>query len=261
MSKRILITGGAGFIGSRLADELLRQGYRVRVLDPLAPQVDGENARRPDYLDPEVELLLGSVEDAELVAVYHLAAKVGVGQSMYDIAGYTRLRHPDRRAALLQRLRPAPVALQPLHGVLAIFASQLLSDSAPIIFEDGQQRRDFVNVRDIARGCRRALEAPNAPDLAFNIGSGRHCTVAEVAARLARILGKDIASEIAQRYRVGDTRHCFADISRAREVLGYEPQVSFEDGLTELAGWLEGQIVESHFEEARNELAARGLTV
>src|SRR3954471_2340687 len=97
MSERILITGGAGFIGSHLADELLRSGYEVRALDCLCPQVHGDGGERPDYLAPEVDLWVGDVRDRETVrsalhgidAVYHLAAKVGVGQSMYQIAEYT----------------------------------------------------------------------------------------------------------------------------------------------------------------------------
>ena len=83
----------------------------------------------------------------------------------------------------------------------------------------------------------------------------------EIAERLSSILGKSLEPEITQRYRVGDIRHCFADITRARDVLGYTPRVTFEQGLTELAEWLEGQIVVNHFDDARNELAARGLTV
>ena len=371
MSKRILITGGAGFIGSHLADELIRAGHHVRVLDPLSPQVHGEKAERPDYLHPDVRLLRGCVEDADLIAdalvgvdaVYHLAAKVGVGQSMYDINGYTTtnnagtavllealLRHPVARLVVassmsiygeglyrdsagrlvaggtrsLEQLKardwelrddanfpltpvPTPetkqpalasvyalskfdqermcllvgraygiptVALRffnvygprqslsnPYTGVLAIFASQLLNGQRPIIFEDGQQRRDFVNVRDIAHACHLALEAPGAVDQVFNIGSGRNFSVIEIAQRLAGILGKDVEPDITHRYRVGDIRHCFADITAARHGLGYTPQVTFEEGLTELAEWLEGRIADNRFEEAHNELAARGLTV
>src|SRR5918999_944678 len=97
MEKRILITGGAGFIGSHLADELLAQGHSVRILDRLLPQVHSGQMERPHYLNPDAELITGDIEDAEAVrraldgidAVYHLAARVGVGQSMYRIASYT----------------------------------------------------------------------------------------------------------------------------------------------------------------------------
>jgi dTDP-L-rhamnose 4-epimerase len=370
--KHLLITGGAGFIGSHLADELLRCGYHVRVFDALCPQVHGEDAERPDYLDPEVELVVGRMQDPSALrraldgidGVVHLAAKVGVGQSMYEITDYVNANN-DGTAVLLEALIKRPVerlvvassmsiygeglyrdpagglvadanrtleqlaarqweptnaagdplvpiptpeakppslssvyalskydqermcllvgkayriptvALRffnvfgprqslanPYTGVLAIFASQLLNDHPPLIFEDGRQQRDFVNVRDIAQACRLALEVPGAADQVFNVGSGERFTVREIAARLSRILNKEhLIPEITGRYRVGDIRHCFADISHARDRLGYIPQVSFEDGLEELAEWLEGQIVVSQFEKAAEELSLRGLTV
>src|SRR5699024_1266113 len=101
MAKKILITGGAGFIGSHLADELLQQGYEVRALDNLSPQVHGENSPRPSYLHPNVELHRGDIRDPEAVkralegtdAVFHLAAMVGVGQSMYQINHYTEVNN------------------------------------------------------------------------------------------------------------------------------------------------------------------------
>lgn len=370
--KRILITGGAGFIGSHLADTLLQHGYEVRALDCLSPQVHGPNMQRPAYLDPEVDLWVGDVRDRDMVrralrgvdAVYHLAAKVGVGQSMYQIVDYTsannegtavllealverpvkRLvvassmsiygeglyREPDGslvagserpleqlkakdwelRNARGQILSPVPtpeskqptlasvyalskydqermclmigrayqiptVALRffnvygtrqalsnPYTGVLAIFASQLLNGLAPVIFEDGSQQRDFVNVSDIAQGCRLALEVPEAAGHVFNIGSGIQRTVTEVGEAMARVLNKDhIQPEITEQYRVGDIRHCFADISHARGVLGYSPKVDFDDGLSELAEWLQGQIAVSRAGEMRAELNHRGLTV
>ena len=96
----------------------------------------------------------------------------------------------------------------------------------------------------------------------FNVGSGRAYTIRDVAARVARVLGRpELEAEITGKYRVGDIRHCFADITRAREVLGYTPRVSLDDGLAELAGWLDGQLVHDRVDEARAELAARGLTV
>jgi dTDP-L-rhamnose 4-epimerase len=370
--KHILITGGAGFIGSHLADELLSAGYRVRVLDCLQPQVHGEQRKRPDYLDAAVELQVGDVCDRAAVdralegidAVFHFAAAVGVGQSMYEIAHYTRVNNlgtavllealiarPVQRLVVassmslygeglyrdrsgqvraggertLDQLRrgewelddghggvlepvPTPeskppalasvyalskydqerlclmagraynvpaVALRffnaygprqalsnPYTGVLAIFASRLLNDCAPKIFEDGLQQRDFVSVYDVARACLLALESPQAPGEVFNIGSGRPQTVRAVATRLARVLGKEhIEPEIVGKYRVGDIRHCFADIGKAERVLGYRPQVTLDDGMGELAAWLAGQAAVDRVAQASAELSVRGLTV
>jgi dTDP-L-rhamnose 4-epimerase len=135
-----------------------------------------------------------------------------------------------------------------------------------MIFEDGEQQRDFVSVSDVAQACRLALEAPDEAleraGRVFNVGSGRRYSVREVADRMAAALGKEyIAPEITGKYRVGDIRHCFADISLAREALGYEPRTLLEDGLGELASWLEGQTAYDRVAEASAELASRGLTV
>ncbi len=372
MSKQILITGGAGFVGSHLADELLARGYRVRVLDSLAHQVHGPAALRPAYLDPDVELMTGDIRDPEAVrrvlegvdAVYHLAASVGVAQSMYEIARYTQVnnlgtavllealiarpverlivassmsiygeglyRAPDgtltegvgRTVEQLRRKRwevcsaqgeplaplPTPetkspsfasvyalskydqermclvvgraynipvVALRffniygarqalsnPYTGVLAIFSSRLLNDKPPLVFEDGGQQRDFVNVRDVVQGCLLALTEPQAAGRVLNIGSGTRHTILEIAQRMAHVLGKgDIAPEVVERYRVGDIRHCFADITQAKQVLGYAPVVTLEEGLRELAEWVAGEVAVDHVAAASAELARRGLAV
>jgi dTDP-L-rhamnose 4-epimerase len=149
----------------------------------------------------------------------------------------------------------------PYTGVLAIFASRLLNDRPPLIFEDGLQQRDFVSVHDIAQACCLALERDEAAGHAINVGSGRAYTIRDVAHMLAGILGKSIEPEICGKYRVGDIRHCFADISLARQVLGYEPRVMLEDGLSELAEWLEDQAAVDRVADASQQLAARGLTV
>jgi dTDP-L-rhamnose 4-epimerase len=372
MSKHILITGGAGFIGSHLCDELLKRGYRVRVLDSLTPQVHGAGARRPRYLGHDVELIVGDVRNASAVrralqgidAVYHFAAVVGVGQSMYEIARYTEInnlgtavlaealmRKPVERLIvassmsvygeglyrradgktvpgalrsveqLKQRkwelrdesgeaLSPVPtpetkppslasiyalskfdqepmclmigraygiptVALRffnaygprqalsnPYTGVLAIFAARLLNDHAPLIFEDGGQLRDFVSVHDVARACRLALESEAAGGHVINVGSGRARSVLEVADRMRNVLGKEqIRLNITGSYRVGDIRHCVADVALANEVIGYQPCVELEEGMTELAAWLEQENAIDRVPEARAELAARGLTL
>jgi len=369
MPKIILITGGAGFIGSHLADDLLEQGYGVRVLDSLDPQVHPDGAR-PRYLSRDVELVVGDVRDGAALrralegvdAVFHLAALVGVGQSMYRIDDYTAVNDLGT-AVLLQALIERPVErlitassmsiygeglylgpegrrienaarqsvqfkngdwdplaedgtpLQPLPtpedkqpslasvyalgkyvqermplivggaygiaatalrffnvfgarqalsnpytGVLAIFASRLMNGRPPLIYEDGQQRRDFVHVRDVACACRLALERPETTGLAINVGSGRSYTIDEVAVRLADALGKpEIRPEITGRYRVGDIRHCFADMTLARERLGFEPRYDLESGLGDLVEWLEGQIAIDRVDQAAAELSARGL--
>lgn len=369
--RRVLITGGAGFIGSHLADELLEKGYEVRVLDSLLPQVHGPDRKTPPYLNPDVELIVEDIRNEEALqralkavdAVVHFVACVGVGQSMYEIARYTSVNNygtavllealarqpierllvassmsvygeglykgPDgvfhsqvkRTLEQLKRsdwelrgpqgepLTPVPtpesktpslesvyalskydqermclmigraygiptIALRffnafgpnqalsnPYTGVLAIFASRLLNDKAPLIFEDGRQLRDFVSVYDVAHACRLALEAPGVAGEVFNIGSGNPCTVSEVAWKIASVLGKDIPPEISGKYRVGDIRHCFPDISSAKKLLGYEPGWDLEDGLVDLAAWLEGQIAHDHFSKMTEELALRGLVV
>jgi dTDP-L-rhamnose 4-epimerase len=157
---------------------------------------------------------------------------------------------------------PRQALSNPYTGVLAIFASRLLNGNPPAIFEDGLQRRDFVSVHDVARSCALALESPRAAGHALNIGSGRSFTVREVAQALAEATGKrGIAPEITGKYRVGDIRHCFADIGAARELLGYEPRVRFEEGLEELASWLRTQKADDRVASARAELDSRGLTV
>ncbi len=157
---------------------------------------------------------------------------------------------------------PRQALSNPYTGVLAIFASRLLNESRPMIFEDGMQQRDFVSVHDVATACRLALTSAGAPGHVLNIGSGRSFTVREVAERMAAALGRThIDPEITGKYRVGDIRHCFADIAEARRVLGYEPEVKFEEGITELAEWLEGQVAVDRVAQAREELATRGLTL
>jgi dTDP-L-rhamnose 4-epimerase len=149
----------------------------------------------------------------------------------------------------------------PYTGVLAIFASRLMNGKRPIIFEDGEQLRDFVSVYDVAQACRLALEVSDAQDLVFNVGSGQMICVKEVAKKLAKVLGKRIDPEITGEYRVGDIRHCYPDISLAQRVLGYRPKVQLENGMRDLAEWLDQQTAHDRFNEMRHELASRGLVV
>jgi dTDP-L-rhamnose 4-epimerase len=150
----------------------------------------------------------------------------------------------------------------PYTGVLAIFATRLLNGQPPLIFEDGFQQRDFVSVYDIVQACRLALEKDEAVNNVFNIGSGRVYTIVEIALRMADVLGRsDITPEVTGEYRMGDIRHCFADITRARSLLGYRPRITLDEGIVELADWLEGQSAVDRVAHARAELVARGLAI
>ena len=131
-----------------------------------------------------------------------------------------------------------------------------------MIFEDGQQKRDFIHVKDVATACRMAMESPEADGEVFNIGSGNNYSIESIARKLAEVMNKgDIPIEITGKYRVGDIRHCFADTSKIKNLLGFEPKVDFEDGLLELADWLKTQIATDNVSKASKELSSRGLTV
>lgn len=371
MSRHVLVTGGAGFVGSHLVDALLASGHRVRVFDNLTRQVHGESV--PGYLSPQAELLVGDVRDPLQVRravegveiIVHLAAAVGVGQSMYEIAHYVSANTQgtalllqellDRRShvqklvvassmsvygegrylcaqcgevapglrsteQLLRRqwepecprchkaltpvatdeskpLQPSSmyslskrdqeemcllfgrtyalpvVALRyfniygprqalsnPYTGVAAIFASRLLNGNAPLVFEDGRQMRDFVNVADAVQATLLAMESREANGQALNVGSGEPVSIREVAATLARALESGTAPEFTGKYRSGDIRHCFADISAAKKLLAYAPRVSLAQGVDEFVRWLRSQQPEDRAAEAVAQLSSFGLT-
>lgn len=155
---------------------------------------------------------------------------------------------------------PGQALSNPYTGVLAIFASRLLNGKPPQVFEDGEQRRDFVHVRDIARAFVLALEQERAAGGVFNIGSGQAITVREIGQRIAVAMGQpEQEPEILGKSRAGDIRHCFADISLARETLGFEPAQDMREGMLELAEWVRRQRAVDRVAEARRELEARGL--
>lgn len=155
---------------------------------------------------------------------------------------------------------PFQALSNPYTGVLSNFASRVLNGRPPLIYEDGLQQRDFVSIYDVARACCLALETPGAAGLAINISSGRPISIKEVAERTIRSLGRnDLEPEITGKYRSGDVRHCFADISLAREALRWTPRVSLEEGMGDLATWLDGQTAVDRALDARSELTERGL--
>ncbi len=369
---RILVTGGAGFIGSFLTESLLARGYSVTILDSLDPQVHPSGL--PAYLPRDARLQVGDIRDREALcqtvenadAVVHCAAAVGVAQSLYQpyrfvdvnvggtalllellaerkrrlsrlliftsMTGYgeglyrrpsdgTLLRVGIRTEAEIQEhgwepvhpengegLEPVPtpeeamlmarniyaltkryqeelafslgqtfdfpvVCLRlfnvygprqslsnPYTGVLAIFLSRLLAGHAPVVYEDGNQSRDFVSVHDVVRAAIMALEQPAACGQVINIGSGVPRGIGDCARVLACLLGReDLEPQISGQFRKGDIRHCTADISKARRLLGYEPQVRWEDGLAELIEWAQSAPSADYFDRAASELNRHGL--
>ncbi len=367
----VLVTGGAGFIGSYVCDALLARGYRVLALDNLDPQIHGENARWPAYMPAGVESHVGDVRDRELVrrllaesdAVVHLAAAVGVGQSMYKIEHYCSVAvmgtailleemipvrkritklivassmsiygegayrdaagcpvvpasrsieqlkagHWEPTDAAGRPLAPVPtpeskplkpdsiyavtkrdqeemclafgraygvpaVAMRmfnvygarqalsnPYTGVVAIFSSRLLQNLPPIVFEDGEQRRDFVHVEDVARAYVLALENNGADGLALNLGSGQSVTVNEIAETLSATLRRSCPAEISGKYRDGDIRHCFADISLIESKLGWAPRFEFRSGVNTVLRWVLSQTNVKIIGDSYSELKALGL--
>ncbi len=135
----------------------------------------------------------------------------------------------------------------------------MLNGRPPRIFEDGLQLRDFVSVREVARAFRLALERDGADGSAVNVGTGLGTSILDVAAKLSAVLGKDIEPELTGEFRVGDIRHCYADISLARDKLGFEPEVELEEGMRDLAEWLEGRVAHDRVDAATDELLKRGL--
>ena len=371
MPKKVLVTGGAGFVGSHLADALLRRGHSVRVFDNLTDQV--HNNGFPSYLSRDVEFMQGDMRNITQVrrairkvdVIYHLAAAVGVGQSMYEITRYmaantlgtanllqalldtrsmpeklvvassmsiygegkyvctecgdvappprsssqlrskkwqTRCPHCDRSlqpvrtdeskplqctsiyalskkdqeemTLLFGRTYDVPVVAlryfniygtrqalsNPYTGVAAIFASRLMNDSSPLIFEDGMQMRDFVSVHDVVQANLLAMERNGADGMAVNIGSGEPITISDVASVLSQALGKKVLPQITGKFRAGDIRHCYADISVAKGVLGYAPKVHFREGVEELVEWLGSQTSKDRAAEATERLTVYGLT-
>lgn len=368
---RILVTGGAGFVGSHIVDEYVDAGYDVTVVDNLTEQV---HEAEPEYLNDDAEYVWGDIRDRELMrdlladadVLNHQASTVGVGQSMYEIEKYVdvntmgtarildiiveedinlermivassmsiygegeyrcpdceTIRHPSLRddsqmadnewehacpmCDSILEPKPTPeskprdstsiyaitkkdqeemmlsigraysiptIALRyfnifgsrqaldnPYTGVCAIFSSRIKNNNPPLVFEDGEQTRDFIHVSDVARANRLATES-NASDITVNIGTGNPTTINDVAKTLINLYGKssDLGPEIADDYRQGDIRHCYADITLAAEELGFVAEVDFAEGMRELVEWGREQDAEDNFDQAHGELEEKGL--
>lgn len=369
--KNILVTGGAGFIGSFLVDELISRGYNVRILDNLEKQV--HQGKKPKYLNKKADFINGDIRklsDLEksikgIDAIFHLAAVVGVGQSNYQIKKYVDVnilgtaslmdllvntKHQlkklvtissmtgygegnyfckqDRKVRpylreeaqlkkkdwnlycpkckdpvypiptdetasdfpnsiygftkkaqqdmtlMIGRLYRIPIVvlrgfniygprqslLNPYTGVSAIFISRLKNDESAIVFEDGLQTRDFVSVHDVINAFILSLEKDQANYQTLNIGYGVGTTILEIAQIISKLLGKKGKILVNQQFRKNDIRHCFADISKSKKFLAWEPKIGLEEGLEELIEWSKTEVAEDKFSKAQRELESRGLS-
>lgn len=369
----ILVTGGAGFIGSHTVDALIAEGHRVRILDNLDVQVH-PTGQVPLWLNPQAEFVHADVRDRAAVEaalegidqVVHDAAAVGVGQSQYMIQEYVSVNvggtatlldvlanrrhgvkkllvassmsiygegayrcpehglvHPSLRPAERMAqgdwdahcpacggtVQPVPTAEtkplectsiyaqskkdqeeyvhifgrtygiptiavryfnaygtrqsmnNPYTGVAAIFSSRIKNGHAPLIYEDGQQSRDFVSVHDLVRAKLLLLQDERADFGSFNVGTGRRTTIVQLAETLLSLYGRsDLGVQITGKYRKGDIRDCYADLSRL-SALGFAPEVSLEEGLAELVDWGEGESADDLVASAHSELVKHGLVV
>jgi dTDP-L-rhamnose 4-epimerase len=373
--RNILVTGGAGYIGSHLVDALVEREYHVTVLDNLEPQVH-RSGTWPSYANAKAQYVKGDVRDRSVFeplvlrsqAVVHFGAAVSVGQSMYQVDRYVDVNtrgtallldilvnakhnvekvivassigvygegayecathgavaptirseqqlavrdweqrcpqcsahvksvptpedktlyrdniysmtkyHQEEMVLLIGKTYGIPSVAprffnvygprqslsNPYAGVAAIWLSRLLNGKQPIVFEDGGQLRDFVSIHDVVDCLVLMLEKPGADYLPVNVGSGETITILEIAKLLGRLLGSSIDPHITQTGRKFDIRHNTADISRARQALGFAPKVSLEDGFSELIEWAKTtpDVAVDFFDKALQELQEKGLLV
>lgn len=374
---RILITGGAGFIGSNVASRLLGKGYTVTVLDNLSPQIHGNDPenRSPLYrsIKDKVHFIHGSVTDRSdwiraldgQEAIIHLAAETGTGQSMYEIERYssvniggtalmldilTNIEHSVKKVIVASsraiygegrykcelhgevfpgsrkdedmargdfeckcpicgaevtlmstteesKIHPtsvygiskhtqeqlvmtvcptigvAPVAFRyqnvygagqslsnPYTGILSIFSTRIKNGNGINIFEDGRETRDFVYIEDVVDATIAALETTLADGEIFNVGTGVQTDVSTVAQTLVKCYGVDVPVTLSGNYRLGDIRHNYADITKARTLLGFEPLYDFERGIRKFSAWVDRQeVMDDKYEESISEMKAKGL--
>ncbi|MBD3227725.1 MAG: SDR family NAD(P)-dependent oxidoreductase, partial [Candidatus Lokiarchaeota archaeon] len=349
---KILVIGGAGFIGSHLVDKLLELNFEVKVLDNLTPQVHGLSSKKPNYLNKRAEFILGDIRDPDSIKkslenvdiIFNLASAVSVSQSMYQIQKYIDIntrgtanlldvivntensvkkvilsssvtiygegayycqkektkvfpkgrsiidlknhnwdpfcpscgsilksiptnedkpldsqsiyalskKHQEELTLLIGKTYGIPaVSLRffnvygprqsisnPYAGVCQIFTVRLLNNNPPIIFEDGRQTRDFIDVRDVVDSLILSMKSSHADYNSYNVGSGKPTTVLDIANQLIKILNSKLKPEITNKYRKGDIRNCYADISKIKRDLNFKPEIKLHDGLEKLVDWI-----------------------
>lgn len=377
--EKILITGGAGFIGSNLALTLLKRGHQVTLLDNLSEQIHGKNPEETSSLylsiKDKVHFIKGTVACRETLqkaiadntVIVHLAAETGTGQSMYEIQHYTdvnigatallldiltnekhsvkkvvvassraiygegkyynktkntfvyplqrtdddmqkgdfEVKDPQNHSDVLELVATTEDAIihptsvygitkqvqeqlvmtvcptigiagvafryqnvygpgqslkNPYTGILSIFSTQIKNGNGINIFEDGKETRDFVFISDVVDATVLGIEKETANNQVFNVGTGVAIDVITVATELSNNYGIQVPITISGNYRLGDIRHNYADITKARQLLGFEPKISFKEGLKQFTDWVNTQEVEEDkYQQSIDEMKAKGL--
>ncbi|MBD3353461.1 MAG: NAD-dependent epimerase/dehydratase family protein [Candidatus Lokiarchaeota archaeon] len=376
MEKKILVTGGAGFIGSHLVDQLIQRGHDVTIFDALVPENFGKNRKKPAYIPEGVQFIRGNIADYNDLAnaisdqevIFHLASKLGIGKSMYKIKefiedntlGTSNLldflvnedhevkkliiassnslygegmalcdkcgeikpemrpveqlkrkewelkcpecgsllkpigtpevaplqctstyayskKHQEELSLLFGKiygikttalrffnvLGPRQALSNPYTGVCAIFATSLLCGNQPLVYEDGKQSRDFVNVLDIVQALIKSMDSVSAEHQVFNVGTGISTSIYALAERLCKMIDPKIQPKIIGKARFGDIRHCIADISKIRKTLNYEPRFTVDESLRQVIRWIEQEkrniTLEDKSKETKDELEKKGI--
>ncbi len=365
--KRALVTGGAGLIGSHVTDLLVREGWKVRVLDNLEPQTHRRG--KPAWINPKVEFTHGDIRDRETIAaaldkidvVFHQAAYGGYmpeiskyvhvnslgtaqmlelireknlpikkivvasSQAVYSegagicpkhqlvfpgVRPVEQLRKGDWEVhcpicGAITKSAPTPenapvggetvygltkvdqeklvllwgkqvgiptIALRysctygprqsifnPYTGVIAIFCTRLLNNLPPVLYEDGEQTRDFSFVEDIARANLLTAETDHLDGLAVNVGSEKGVSIRKVAGIVSSALKIDIEPEARGEFRPGEMRHLTSDTARIRSA-GYQPQIKLEEGIERYIDWIRSQSdIHDYFSEAEQILKSKGI--
>ena len=375
-SNQILITGGAGFIGTHLTKKLIQSGFSVKILDNLSEQVHGKS---PDLSDPiyqseKLTFIRGDVLDQQLLkkclvnvdAIVHLAAETGTAQSMYEIAHYNNVNsqgtallldtlantqhkvkkfilassrsiygegaydctqcgnvYPESRplsqlksnnweltcpSCSQKNIKPIPtpetarvnpasiyaatkyaqedlariacdsfgvnaVVLRfqnvygvgqslnnPYTGILSIFSTRIRRNLSLPIFEDGLESRDFIYVDDVVNAIELSLKTKLVKSTIYNVGSGQPTSVFNIATKLVECFEGQIQPHITGQFRLGDIRHCYADLNKIKSELGFNPKISINEGLNKFVAWVKTQpLPEDKLDKANSELQSRGM--
>jgi|TARA_B110000914_G_scaffold154049_1_gene135196 dTDP-L-rhamnose 4-epimerase len=372
--KNILITGGAGFIGSRLCEKLYDKGYNITILDNLSEQIHGtEESSLFKKIKGKCTFIKGDVRNKEdwkiaikgQEIIVHLAAETGTGQSMYEVEKYNAVNimgtaylleilansphsvkkmiiassraiygegkynceihgtqyplqrkekdmekreftpkcnvcdlelnllatdekskiHPSSIYGINKQQQEQMVMLMgesvgipsvafryqnvygpgqslsnPYTGILSIFSTRILNGNNLDIYEDGLESRDFVFIDDVVDATILGIEKEQANGEVFNVGSGVATTVIEVAESLKKFFDSNISISISGKYRLGDIRHNYADLKKAKNLLGFTPKYNFQKGISEFVNWVKTQeVMEDKYEKSVQELKDKGL--